>query len=97
MCDQNVFWLSGLSLTGGWLTGIVQVILIYMYFNLFSVGAIWVSGLWSVCDQNVFWLSGLSLTGGWLTGIVQVILIYMYFNFHQDHQKVITKHDWEKR
>ena len=32
VCDESVFWLASLSLSGGWLTGIVQVILIYTYF-----------------------------------------------------------------
>ena len=33
VCDQSVFWLASLSLTGGWLTGIIQLILIYIYFD----------------------------------------------------------------
>lgn len=33
LCDKSVFWLASLSLTGGWLTGIVQLILIYIYFD----------------------------------------------------------------
>lgn len=33
VCDESVFWLASLSLSGGWLAGIVQLFLIYFYVD----------------------------------------------------------------
>ena len=32
-CDESIFWLAGLSLSGGWLTGIIQLVLMYIYVD----------------------------------------------------------------